>query len=131
MFLHLSVILFIGGQGISLTVTSPWTENPWTEAPIGQRPPGQRLPSWTETPLLDRDSPPGQRLLWTETLPPTETPWTETPPGQSPPPNRAHTPCTVKSGRYASYWLMLHVSSLHNSKLNESWSSPGVFTALM
>ena len=49
-----------------------------------QRPPEQR-------PLLDRDPP-----------------WTETPSGQRPPseqrPSQTDTPCTVKNGRYASYW---------------------------
>ena len=45
---------------------------PWTQTtPLGQKPPAQkppqielprqRPPSWTETPLLDRDRPPEQR----------------------------------------------------------------------
>ena len=51
---------------------TPRTETPWTENPLLDRdsPPGQRLLSLTETPLLDRDSPPGQRLSCTETLHP-------------------------------------------------------------
>ena len=44
MFLHLSVILFTMGGGVSLT-ENPWTETPWTENPL-----------WTEIPP-DREHP--------------------------------------------------------------------------
>ena len=42
-----------GGLPTSWTET-PWTENPWTESLLN------RDPSWTETPLLDRNPPHGQ-----------------------------------------------------------------------
>ena len=55
------------------------TETPLLDRdPAGQRLPGQRSP-WTEIPSLDRDP----------------SPWTET---------QTENPCTVKRGRYASYW---------------------------
>ena len=99
-------------EGVSLTVILPGQNPPpWTD-----RDPLDRDTTWTETPL-NRD-PTAKRPPWTK-----NTPRTETPPQQRP-------CCTVKTGRYTSYWnaflLMLHVSSLHNSKLNEGWSSPGV-----
>ena len=79
-----------GGRG-PLSGRPPPTETPRTETPQTETP-------WTETPRtetpLNRD-PPRTETPWTET-PQTETPWTETP-GQRP-------PCTVTSGRYASYW---------------------------
>ena len=60
---------------------------PDRDPPLDRDPPGQRPP-------LDGDAP------WSETPPRTETPL-----GQSP-------PCTVKSGRYASYWNALLFSVL-------------------
>ena len=69
----------------------------WSHVPSG----GVSL---TETSLdrdpLDNDQPPGQR----------------TPPDRAPPP-QTETPCTVKSGRYASYWnaflLFTHFKGLY------------------
>ena len=87
MFLHLSVILFTGGEGClsrgdpPLDRDTPWTkipldrdppdrDLPGQRPPSGQRPPWRENPLWTETPSgqrpsldkdhLDRD-PPGQR----------------------------------------------------------------------
>ena len=56
MFLHLCVILFTGGEGVSLIETPSWTEIPLgPRPPPDRKPPGQR-PHLTETPR-DRDHP--------------------------------------------------------------------------
>ena len=87
MFLHLSVILFMGGlcqgdpPGWRLPGQRlPGQRPPLDKDPLEQRPPGQRHP-WTETHPLDRDPPPGQRPTPLDRDPP-ETSRTET----SPPP---------------------------------------------
>ena len=69
MFLHLCVILFTEGEGVSLTETS-----------LDRDLPGQR-PLWTETPV-DRDTPLDRDTLSTGTPPAQRPPWTETPYGK-------------------------------------------------
>ena len=96
MFLHLCVILFMGGhcQGDPPGQRLPRTETSLDRDPPGQRPPDRDPPDRDplDTVPLDRDlpgqrspgqRPPGQRPPWTET------PWAET-------------PHTVTSGWYAS-----------------------------
>ena len=92
-FLHLSVILFTGGVGVSASVhagtphplgaDTPQSrhplgaDTPWSRHPQDQTRPGTRHPSTADTP-------------WDQTPPTADTPWDQTSPTADTPPRTRH-----------------------------------------
>ena len=91
MFSEASVILSMGGKGLSSGQTAPppphGQRSPWIETPrIETSPTGQRPAPWTQTSLLDTDPPPPDRD-----------------PKQRPPTGVTSSGGN-RGGRYVSYW---------------------------
>ena len=96
MFLHVSVILFMGG--LQAGRIPPWT---------GRTPPGRENPPGREEPPLDRENPSG----------PGRPPQVgRTPHIREEPPPEADSRIQSTSGRYASYWNAFLFSNSFLSK---------------